>query len=984
MAYLYDHSLTRVSPPSGYAEDECFFKTSFSYVGSMTKRPKKNKEDEATGEEEYDAYAESGGTILWQYHANGRSIDTGREWVVTDSPAQPTNSPVSTKGFGSDTEPSWVTNSQFFWPYTRTRLVSVNHDTWTDGHQNVVWWPFHEPLPPKASYKLSGLKVTFSLDPNRSNQGPTSHYWVERTRWTMLVETPNWAGRKPSRYDLTSWVNVTTSEDSNNEIATYSSPSSTPDWPTRVRLVAVNEGPSGMSSIASSGEYIFSKVNKPSIRLWERTATGVTFAVWGNADYWHPIDHIILERSTDSGWTKVQDVGDGADHVNTMVDYTDGRIPGEDQFTRYRVRTWHTDEANQAITELPGIVAAGKPKAPTIGKDTMGQDGELTVAYTVNSKLKNVATKAQLWNGDRLAWSGTVGNGELNVTGLNKAVAYTLRLWNEANGQQSSVTEGTVNATGPIAAALSVPVIKSLNQIGDGVSLRLTFTYASAYGEGTEVSWATRSDGWEATSDPSKHELEDTGRPRSISIVGLKEGEEVWVRCRRYVTKDSKKIYGGWSSTWSAIPESTPTGVVLSAPTTVAVGSDIEYTWDYGDSDDKPQSKAILTINGKSISVDGSATSYKLSTKDVKAGSTVKAAVRVSTGGGWSANSATVSTLVAKRPTCVASFSGSVVDATEQEYGGKVLTAMPLSLNLSGGSSYDVTVTAANGGRLVIPTGDLIQANNDIVAHVSVADSGVVCESGLLYGGAYDVSVKCTDSATGLESEPVTLRFVARWANRVQIPDATITMNEDGQVILKAVPKSSENDILNIYRRTVDGWYLCLANGSWNTDYYDSVPSYGWSECGYAFEAVTADGDRAWREVVYDASDITKCIIDWPNGRLVLPYNLEINDTYSTNFEARVHLDGTTAGYWSPGQSRTGTVRSDGLKEDSDTAVSARALGRYAGLCYVRAPYGVAFACHADVTSDVTYNSMIRTYDIKLTEVSDDGTFNLKVVEKDA
>lgn len=957
MARIGDNAITRVSPVNLELGQVAAFKTTWKVV-----------------------CGETSGTIDWQYHANGKSVDNGREWVVTSAPDSQQHSPHDITGMGSDLEPNYVTNARDYWPNTRTRLIAVNNDVWCDGHQNTAWWPFYEPLPPKVEMHRSDLVVTYSLDPNRSQQGENSHYWPTRTRYGMYLSTPSSGGVSVRKYAIPSDMYTEESTEKLDEADSYTSTDAAPETPVRIEFYAVNEGPSGMSEVAEGDPYVFARVNAPSIRLSSVSEAGVVFAVDTHWDLWHPVDHIILERRKGTGsWSSVQDVEDDAARVRVMADYTTDRLPDEDEDVYYRVRVWHTMESNSAYAELPDPVLAGKPKAPSVGSGSVAADGDMTVSYTVGSGLQ-VTTRAQVWDGTELVWSGTVEDGALYADGMDPAKAYTVRMWNERNGMQSAVAEGTVNESGVLAAALSVPVIDALDQLGDGTSLRLGFHYGSSRGDGTEVSWSDRADGWEATSDPSTCDMADAGsRQRHLSIVGLDEGERVWVRCRRYIKVDSDTVYGGWSSTETAIPESTPESVTLNAPTVVEAGGAIEYTWGFTDTNDTPQTKAILTVGGASVQIDGPVCAYTWPTTEDQAGNTLSAEVRVSTGGGWSDASKPVTTAIAARPVCAAKLAGKTEAATEQAYGGTYLTAMPLELDLSGGGSYEVTVTAATGIRQVTPTGDVVTTAGDVVSRAVVSGSGPVCESGLVGGGAYDVSVTCTDASTGLTSDPVTIPLTVRWASPAEIPTARVAVN-DGRVTLRA----SGAGTLNVYRATADGYIPCLIDGKWDVDYYDPVPPYGWDGCGYAVESVTPDGDRVWAEVAYESVGGAPCTVDWPQGTLTLPFNLDLSSDYTTNFEARTHLDGSTAGYWAPGHTRTARVGSEEIKRDSELARTARELGRYAGLCFVRGPQGVAFACHADVSLSDGYNSAIRTFDLSLTEVDDDGTYYLKTVGEDA
>lgn len=589
-----------------------------------------------------------------------------------------------------------------------------------------------------------------------------------------------------------------------------------------------------------------------------------------------------------------------------------------------------------------------------------------------------------------------------------------------------------------------VPYIDSIELLEDGLSIRVSETHDADGWDCTEYSWHTREDGWESTKEPDTHDVSNATASSHVVIVDLEDGVEYFVRARRKNSKTGE--YGLYSSIVSTRTGVTPGQPILSAPSSVAAGRGIELTWDFrgstqasalltlthdldrvdsfiGDGqtdefalsvppdtdptvdvdgvgtsafsydsetgvltmDEAPADGSILRASYSSegeeaaVEVEGSEQGYVYQTDPSWSG-TVTAKVRVTCGGKWSADSDEVSIDVVQPPLCSVAASGSLEDG--DGYGGHILTALPLTLDLGGtGDMWEVTLTTANGTNEPTPAGpNRVEAGSVVGTYRSTVsgDNDVVSATGVIAtGGQYDVSVVCIDSATGSRSAPAKIAFVAQWENPALEPTVSVRLANGRAYVTASRDESDTTSKLSLWRRTADGAIKCVDDAGDGIEYIDDVPPYKWDGCAYVAMVTTVDGDIRWVDAAYTYVN-SGLTVDFDGNQVVLPFNIGFDDGYSNEFESRAHMDGHRSGYWEPGVDRTSSVSGQLPKKAYAEAVYAlRQLGRYSGIAFVRDVLGIAFPCHVDVSVSTSYDSSIWDVDLSITEVDDDGTWAL-------
>lgn len=467
----------------------------------------------------------------------------------------------------------------------------------------------------------------------------------------------------------------------------------------------------------------------------------------------------------------------------------------------------------------------------------------------------------------------------------------------------------------------------------------------------------------EANAAPgSEHDYAHAGR---VWITGLTEGEDYFARARRKLESDDETTYGDWSNTVKVIPVSSPSWVRLSAPSYIARGESLPLTWTLGT--EAMQTGWVLTDeDGIGIADGNDASGYALIPAD-KLEDIEVLSVRVSatTGGAW-VSSELASVRIVDAPTCSVSCP-------------EILSSLPLGLDIEASDDSSVALSiVSRGATYTLPDGEHVQYANDVIYAAEVEPGEVsIDDAELLTGCSYDVIVRAKDRTTGLSSEQASACFGVAWQRLADVPDATITPNDEDRTvaITTIAPEDvADGDVCDIYRVTSDQSYLIasdVAFGSTVTDRFAPFCSLGMNIAqSYRIACRTPEGNVAWRDVEYSlVADGLR--FDWDRSHIELPYNIKLSENVDKDVDIRKHLDGTTNAYWNRGVKRGATATTDMIRfESDDQRRLIRELSHYGGAVFVRVPNGLAF--EADVQLDdieESYDSGVVAVSLKITEI---------------
>ena len=184
------------------------------------------------------------------------------------------------------------------------------------------------------------------------------------------------------------------------------------------------------------------------------------------------------------------------------------------------------------------------------------------------------------------------------------------------------------------------------------------------------------------------------------------------------------------------------------------------------------------------------------------------------------------------------------------------------------------------------------------------------------------------------------------------------TENRKVTIALAAPSGAVSSDVIDVYRQTPMGYELIAQGVSMDSVVTDPHAPFGHADTAYRIACRTVDGDIAWAEFPYSiAAYVLR--FDWENESVEFPYNLELRESMSKDYEARSHTDGSVNGYWDRSVELSGSYSTDIIKvEDAELLRKARMLGAYPGAVWVRDAYGKAMQCNVEVNEvSIEYNS---------------------------
>lgn len=479
---------------------------------------------------------------------------------------------------------------------------------------------------------------------------------------------------------------------------------------------------------------------------------------------------------------------------------------------------------------------------------------------------------------------------------------------------------------------------------------------------------------------------------QTVYIQGLEQGTTYYVRGRRYLeVEDGDTSYGGYSNQLNSIPVSSPSSVVLMAPSSLPTGSDLSVSWTY-DSDATQTEWHLLYGNEYTIvdqetyqreySIDEGA---PLASGNDALGSAlipwdrlqsrldengeIGLAVRMGTGGSL-VTSDVVIVRVVEPPVMTLSVSPTVTDQPVDlsvTCNVDATLAVVIRAEDAGNSGDGLVHQDQTGGDVVWQdyfTPNWSLSNGVFTATVHTPEDPIE----LLDNGNYVITAQPTDTVTGLVGETVTTGFSVTWAEQAprmeddeHTTDITVTpsdtIDEDGVrtrkcVIQLTAPYSpNENDTYNVYRVTPDGTYLIAEGMALDAEVTDYYAPYGGDGTAYRVAIVTDNGDVDWNDYEYflPGRDLR---IDFGGEYIELPWDLTLNDGYTKDFEARQKLDGGVDGYWNEAVTRKGGFTSNLIRvREQSKAAAIRRLAQYSGPVFVRTPDGCAYQADVQVSS---------------------------------
>ena len=508
--------------------------------------------------------------------------------------------------------------------------------------------------------------------------------------------------------------------------------------------------------------------------------------------------------------------------------------------------------------------------------------------------------------------------------------------------------------------------------------------------DSAEISWADHSDAWESTDQPETYTISNLHASK-WNISGLETGVTWYFRVRLISSTGENVVYGPYSDIYSIDLSSAPsTPVLVLSDAVITKDGSVTANWAYVTTDGTSQAYAEIceaTITSDGITY-GDIIAHVESAQYVtieaaeagwETGKSYLLAVRVTSASGHTSDSWSVPVpiTIAEPLTCeIASTSLEDItvtydDETTREV--KALTAMPLSIQVTGAGAGGTTILAIEraadyhmdrpdeteydgyeGETIFVKT----YSGEDSIS-IEVDDPDLI---GILDDGAPYRIVAVVKDGLG-QTDEASLDFEVHWEHQAEEPTASCTIDEDNliAVITATAPESYiDGDVVDIYRLTADRPELIVEGGSYGVAYVDPYPALG-EGCGHRIVNRTGNGDYitsenkpAWIDLDEDDDDViylTSCIIDFGKDSVRLPYNLSVTNDWEKDFKETKYLGGSIQGDWNSGVSRSSKITTASIISDDQVTIRGmRRLATYAGICHVRTPDGSSFAADVQVS----------------------------------
>lgn len=687
----------------------------------------------------------------------------------------------------------------------------------------------------------------------------------------------------------------------------------------------------------------------------------------------------------------------GAESVHIQIDQT----LADDQCLYTRINTKHDGNITYGA---PMLQKVGKLKNPSIAVTSTSQANQ-TVTLT--------ATQASTVTGAKLAVIYNK-NGDETVVGLLSATATTTikcPAWtsedtvtfgvkavlpkSSSSHTDDGVTVYTVEPymesdlvwqSGTVAVA---PSGVSLSKSGDDVLVSWQNNWADA--SGIELSWSDNANAWESTDQPDSFEI-DNPFITSWRISGLETGKTWYVKVRAISGDGNTKAYSPFSPAAEINLSSAPSIPTLAlSDDIVAVGQTFTASWEFGSTDGTPQSEARIysyASNTYTLVARVSTQEYVDLTAWATPGTYQLCVEVISASGQKSAKSSLVGITVADPVTC--SMTSSLTDITitdddETTRTVRSLTALPLTVTVTGAAltgTTSLTIARTDSFHLGRPDeSELDGYDGETIldytqtgsAQISIGIDDLI--GSLDENGKYVLTATVKDNIG--QSASVSEEFEVHWTDPALVPEGEMLIDaaEKVAIITPIAPDDALlTDTVDIYRLSADKPVLVYEGAEFGSDYVDPYPAIG-IHGGYRLvyrtkekSYVTADGELAFTDLQNDMLDCNKALIDFGTDRVELQYDLDLESSWSKNFEVKSFLGGSVKGYWREGVIRKGSVSAVAIPiEDTEIVEAMRRLAEYVGKCHVRTPEGSSFTADVQCKEDWKHDQAGKVVSFTLT-----------------
>lgn len=856
-------------------------------------------------------------------------------------------------------------------------------------------WVSTIPGKPTLSYsKNSGNSGTFTWNAPKDDKGTGILTHVEYETWTSTSNSSSPKNSTKTNQPISGSMTHTETFSGANIVRWVRvrsvGPAGVSDWVTAYHAY-------GNPAVPVLTEAKAEKINSNSMRL--------TAAWTASPTLLNPIDSFVVQYviavPTDTalsapatGWTDATTVSSTGRGDKVVV--TVSEAVGTDECMWVRIASKHDDyekysgamRAATGALATPGINANPNFSTGvvtlTITKNTTCDVAATAIFYRPNNNPKQDRVVAIFPNGTT---SGTVTVSDLKGKSKSCFGAYAfVGAYNGTTIQTAPMKSGTAIDSDIAAVA---PAWLSLSAGSKEKTVRVTWPWTWAGATAAEVSWADHDDAWESTDGPKTYAIDDI--VKSWVVAGLDVGRWFF-RVRLKGLIDSDEVTGPWSAIYSYDLSGIPDRPALILNKSIInAGQPVTARWAYITSDDTRQQYAeicLATINALGVVTYGQVIARVTDAQTVSISrnwtlnQTYYLCLRVtSTAGAQSEWSEPVALTVA--PAVTISVQHSLVDVD----GTLTLQDMPLTATVAGAGASGTTVVSiirAEDYHIYRPDDSEFDGfeGETIVTKSQTGEGAVTITTDDLIGHLDDgakYTLRCTVIDAYDQTASLEYPFTVAWTHQAGKPKATVKIDDwqrIAMITLIAPDNYAAGDVCDIYRISADKPELVVRGAEFGQTYVDPYPGFG-DFCGHRIVTRTANGDYitednelAWLLCDSDMDDILEesaMIIDVAGEQIVLPYNIELQNTWTKDFQRTVYLGGAVQGDWNPAVTRDTTANTVILRgRDLDKQIAMRNLAGYAGIAHVRTPDGSSMACDIQVRETSSYQNKRVSYSLSI------------------
>lgn len=654
-------------------------------------------------------------------------------------------------------------------------------------------------------------------------------------------------------------------------------------------------------------------------------------------------------------------------------------------------------------------------------------DAFLVVVYKTASNPEDVRTVGIIPRGETSVnvqcpdWSGETGIS----FGVYAAVGTATQVDTD-DGTDSYAVSYKMRSADIIWDGGSVPVAPTnvrLERTDIAGTIRVIWDWTWQEADVAELSWADHPDAWESTSEPSTYRV-STIHASQWNISGLDTGKTWYVRVRLVDVASDTETASAWSEMQFIDLSSAPRiPVLVLSDGVIPADGQVTASWEYASTDGTGQAYAevaqVTVEEGnivytpiaqaqteQHVTIDAQVAGWESGNSYMLAVRVVSASGKASEG--WSDP---VSVIVAEPITIEISDSSlEEVSIVEDEGTREILalTEMPLTLTVEGageGGQTTVVIERAEPYYMDRPDEDVFEGHEGetIIIVTQTGEDEITIDRDDLVGsfddGATYRIIATVQDGLG-QSATEELEFEVRWSVQALIPTAGVsiegtiakitgyrpsTTSQVGIAMAGASEVSGTTDgdnyLCDIYRLSADKPELIVEDGDFWQTYVDPYPAIG-ENGGYRVVCKTINGDYitannfpAWVDVnIGLESDFH--IIDFDGRRVMLYYNVEVNNDFKKDFKQTKYLGGSVQGDWNAGINRSASIGAVAITlVEQDMIQTMRDLASYTGICHVRTREGSSYAADVQVSESRSYNTghMVVTFSLAITRVDGQG-----------